>query len=458
MFSNEAEVASSTTKSFRESLTSKKYFTRQDSESSGILALMRIQRIMTQVKEEFYTYSRGQKLFLFFAMLCGFLITAEYSITATSSKSIFLTYYNVKIYPYVWILTVPLNLLVVALYNRFLHKLGCFNMLLCTILLTMGINVVSGAFVQKVPPLAFLLYVWKDIYVMLMFQQLWSVIHVSTATSQSKYLYGVLFGVSGTGAIFGHLMPSFFAVQMGSETLLYMTIPLYSAFIAAYYQLLKYSEVQKDQMQINQPVGGFKLIRRSATLKFILLIVILMQLSTTIIDYQFNSFLQTKFPMQDLRTQFCGRLAEIISISKFFLQCFATFLLVQFLGLRKSHFVVPGLLLGNAALTLLFPSFGVITYGFSMIKTFDYSIFNILKEMLYVPLKTDEKFKAKAVIDVFAYRSAKAFASFFVIALAAFSPEKLPYAYSWGPFILFLVWIGAVFFYFQKRQEKLLEA
>jgi len=214
----------------------------------------------------------------------------------------------------------------------------------------------------------------------------------------------------------------------------------------------------EDHLQIRKAKGGFKLIRSSRALKFILLIVILMQLSTTIMDYQFNNFLQQKFPMQDLRTQFYGRLWGMINTCKLCLQFFATFLLVQFLGLRKSHFVVPGILLGNAALTLFAPSFGVITYEFSVIKTFDYSIFNILKEMLYVPLKTDEKFKAKAVIDVFAYRSAKAFASLFVIGLGMFSPEKLPYAYSWGPFTLFVVWIGAVFFYFQRRQEKLLEA
>lgn len=420
---------------------------------------MKIQKIITQVKEEFQTYSKGEKFFLFFAMLCGFFITAEYAITATTSKSIFLTYYNVNLYPYVWLLTVPLNLLVVTLYNRFLSKLGCFKMLLCTVFLTMGINFLSGAFVQKCPPLALLLYIWKDIYVMLMFQQLWSVIHVKTGTSKSKYLYGILFGVSGSGAIFGHLMPSFFAVKIGSESLLYMTIPIYVLFIAAYHKMLKHSGIEgEDYMQIKKAQGGFRLIGSSSTLKFILLIVILMQLSITIMDYQFNSFLQKEIPIQDLRTQFCGRLAEIISICKFFLQFFATFLLVQFLGLRKSHFVVPGILLGNAALTLITPSFGVITYGFSVIKTFDYSIFNILKEMLYVPLKTDEKFKAKAVIDVFAYRSAKAFASLFVIALGILSPEKLPYAYSWGPFTLFAVWIGAVFFYFQRRQEKLLEA
>ena len=86
-----------------------------------------------------------------------------------------------------------------------------------------------------------------------------------------------------------------------------------------------------------------------------------------------------------------------------------------------------------------------VTYSFAVIKTFDYSIFNIIKEMLYVPLKKEEKFKAKAVIDIFAYRSAKAFASFFVIGIQFFFPNRLPYAFTWGPLILFMVWIGAVY-------------
>lgn len=420
---------------------------------------MMIQKVFTQIRGEFQRYSKGQKFFLLFAMLCGFFITAEYAITKPTSNSIFLAHYSVKLYPYAWLLTVPLNLLVVTLYNRFLSKLGCFRMFLCTIFVTMGINAISGAFVNQFPPLAFLLYVWKDIYVLLMFQQLWSVIHTKTEISKAKYLYGILFGVSGIGAIFGSLVPSFFAVRLGSEHLLYLTIPLYLLFIGAYHQMLKRSGMESnDHLEIRQAKGGFKLIRSNRALKFILAIVILMQLSTTIMDFQFNTFLQTRYPIQDLRTEFYGRLWGMINTCKLCLQFFATFLLVQFMGLRKSHFVVPGILLGNAALTLLNPTFAIITYSFSVVKTFDYSIFNILKEMLYVPLKTDEKFKAKAIIDVFAYRSAKAFASLFVIALGFFSPEKLPYAYSWGPFVLFAVWIGAVFVHFHRHEEKLLEA
>ena len=423
---------------------------------------MKLQKILSQARAEVMTYSKSEKLFLIFAMICGFFITAEYAITKPTSNSIFIAHYGMKLYPYAWLATVPLNLIIVTLYNRFLPLLGCFRMFLCTIALTMGINALSGLYVAENSFLSFLLYVWKDIYVLLMFQQLWSVIHTRTEMSKAKYLYGILFGMGGLGAIFGSMVPSFFAVKMGSEHLLFMTVPLYLLFGGVYYLMLRqggYLNNRNLKIASHKTTQGLKLIRSSTSLKFILLIVILMQLSTTIMDYQFNTFLHQKFPMQDLRTQFYGRLWAVINTCKLCLQFFATFLLVQFLGLRNSHFVVPGVLLLNATLSLFNPSFSMITYSFGVIKTFDYSIFNIIKEMLYVPLKTDEKFKAKAIIDVFAYRSAKALASLFVIGMQIFYPLHLPYAFSWGPFSLFLIWIATVAFLFKKESaEKPLEA
>ncbi len=419
-------------------------------------------RSLLMIFEKIFSQIRGEKerLFLLFAMLCGFFITAEYAITKPTSNSIFLAHYSVKLYPYAWLLTVPLNFLAVTLYNRFLPRLGCFRMFLWTVGVTIGINTLCGLYVQQFTPLSFLLYVWKDIYVLLMFQQVWSFIHMKTEMKKAKYLYGIIFGVSGIGAIFGSMVPGFFAVKLGSEHLLYMTIPIYLLFIATYHQMLKRSNLEgSEALQIKKAEGGGQLIKTSSALKFILFIVVLMQLSTTIMDYQFNTYLQERYPLQDLRTQFYGRLWGIINTCKLCLQFFATFLLLKFLGLRRSHFVVPGILLGNAILSLFQPTFIFITYGFSVIKTFDYSIFNIIKEMLYVPLKTDEKFKAKALIDVFAYRSAKAFASVFVLGMQFLSPAKLPYAYSWGPLTLFIVWIIVVFLFLRRPQEqKLLEA
>lgn len=413
------------------------------------------------IKSELQSYSSVERLIVLCAMICSFCITAEYAVTKPTSNSIFITHYTVKWLPYAWLATVPLNLLVVSLYNRFLPILGCFRLFLLTVGLTIGVNVFSASFIGKAPFLPFVLYIWKDIYVLLMFQQLWSVIHAMTKMSRAKYLYGILFGIGGIGSIVGSMIPGFFAVKIGSEHLLFSSIPIYAIFIMAYFFLLKNSgflhshkEDEKLRMGPKHASQGFSLIKTSRALKFILLIVVLMQLSTTVMDYQFNTFLQFRIPDQDMRTEFYGRLWGMINSLNLCLQFVASFLLVQFLGLRRSHILIPGVLFVNAIGYLLHPTFAMITYSFSVIKTFDYSIFNIIKEMLYVPLKTDEKFKAKAIIDVFAYRSAKALASVVVIALQFFCPLQLPYAFSWAHVILFFIWIASVIFLLKEEKPK----
>ena len=281
--------------------------------------------------------------------------------------------------------------------------------------------------------------------------------------SRAKYLYGILFGIGGLGSVLGSMIPGFLAVKHGSESLLFSTIPIYTVFIGAYFFLLKSSgflnsHKEEEQLRLGpkNTFQGFGMIKTSRPLKFILLIVVLMQLSTTVMDYQFNTFLQERIPNQDLRTEFYGRLWGMINTINLCFQFIASFLLVQFLGLRRSHILLPGVLLVNAIGYLMHPTFAMITYSFSVIKTFDYSIFNIIKEMLYVPLKTGEKFKAKAIIDIFAYRSAKALASILVIVLQIFWPSQLPYAFSWAHVALFFIWISSVVIFL--REEKPQEA
>ena len=63
----------------------------------------------------------------------------------------------------------------------------------------------------------------------------------------------------------------------------------------------------------------------------------------------------------------------------------------------------------------MIPSFAMTAFAYSLTKSIDYSIFGVLREMLFLPLKLDEKYRAKAVIDVFAHRTSKALASFLLI-------------------------------------------
>jgi ATP/ADP translocase len=103
---------------------------------------------------------------------------------------------------------------------------------------------------------------------------------------------------------------------------------------------------------------------------------------------------------------------------------------------------------------LFFPTFTFISFYFANIKAFDYSIFGIIKEMLYIPLKVDEKFKAKAIIDVFAYRTAKALASLIIMGLGLLHSYSLNTLLSWGVIFIFFAWMIAVLVLFKHYYKE----
>lgn len=405
------------------------------------------------IKEEILRFTAKERIFILCAMLCGFCISAEYAIVRPVSNAVFITSYTSEAFPWAWLAVVPLNFLVVALYNRFLPRVGCLKMFLISTSVTIGGNIFCAIFMKQFSALPFIFYIWKEIYVLLMFQQLWSVIHSTIKLDKAKYLYGLLFAVGGLGGALGSILPGFFAVKMGSENLLYTTLPIYLALIVAYFWMLKHTDTLPKNKWEEQSSWqeGFQLIKSSKYLTFILLIVLFMQISSTIIYYQFNTILETTIGDKDMRTEYCGRVLGIVNSLTIGLQLFGSFLLVHFLGLRTSHILIPCLLSVNALGCFLLPTFPMISYAYITIKACDFSIFGIIKEMLYIPLKINEKFHAKAIIDVFAYRTAKALASFLIL---FFQFVHAPFSFlSLGSIFLFVVWSLIVLGMYQHKEE-----
>jgi len=102
------------------------------------------------------------------------------------------------------------------------------------------------------------------------------------------------------------------------------------------------------------------------------------------------------------------------------------------------HLIIPLSILGNILLFIFRPTFLVASYLFAYIKFIDFSVFNISKEMLYLPLKIDEKFRAKAVIDVFSCRTAKGLSSIFLLFIGCFNIQFL---ISYFLFMIVILWM-----------------
>lgn len=385
----------------------------------------------------------GINLFIISAMACGFFISADYSIVRPVSNSLFIHFYGTEYLPFAWLFGLPFSFIAVSLYNRYLARIGCWKMFLIIGSSVVGTNLICAFFIDQMSWFSFFFYMWKEVYIMLMFQQLWSVIHSTVNKEKAKHLYGLLFGFGALGGLLGSFLPGFFAVKIGSESLLFASLPLYFCLGFAFSFLLKKGNTVSFEKN-GDFFEGIKLIKSSHALLFILSIVVLIQFCSTLIDFQFQTSLAEAIPDKDLRTEYAGKLFSVIHGVTLCLQFVGTYLLVRFLGLRASHFLVPFLLGLSYLGYLLFPLFGVISFSFAMLKSFDFSFFGIIKEMLYIPMKSEEKFHAKAVIDVFAYRSSKALASFLIL----FSQ---PYFLTWANISLFVIWCIIAIKYFRDK-------
>ncbi len=386
------------------------------------------------LRKELGSYTMSERLFILFAMLVNFLICAEYAIVRPVSNSLFIQAFGAELFPYAWLATVPLNILIVSLYNSLLPRLGCFKLFFVSIVVVAGGNLFFACFFERFASLPFIFYVWKELYVLLMFQQLWSVIHSTVQIDRAKYLYGFFFGIGGLGSLFGSAFPGFFAVTYGSEKLLFLSCPLYLFLLLFYWRMTRHAAVHHVTTEFKRHsvaslqsfLHGCQLIARSRFLIFALLIVVLMQFSSALIDFQFNAFLGKTIADKDLRTEYGARVLGIVHALTVSMQFIGSYFLIRLVGLKRSYYALPLLIGGGVLSYALFPLFPLLGLSYIAVKSLDFSLFGILREMLYVPLKSDEKFRAKAVIDIFAYRSAKALASFLILALQVFFIDVSP--------------------------------
>ncbi len=415
---------------------------------------------MNAAIQELKSFSRAEKLFILFAMIAGFCISGEYASTRPASSAIFLSVFSTEAIPIVWLISVPFNLAVVYFYNRFLPKIGPQKMMAYTSSFVMVFHLFCAISLHWCPKLIFLQFLLKDTYIVLMFKQLWSMIHSTISSTRAKYLYGCIYGMGTMGAILGSLIPSFTAVDVGSEQIFLCSIPFYALLLYSYSKAYKLSALKEGAFFKNltlnpSPMEGFSLIRKSRYLIASLCLVVFMQVSIGLMDYQFNAHVAMNILDKDLRTEYVGSIVGLTNLLSLILQFVGGFLLVHILGVRGSHLFIPMMLLASSLTSFAIPTFTVITLGNIFIKSIDFSIFGVIREMLYTPLRLDEKYRAKAIIDIFAYRSSKALVSILILGLQFFFSSQILEITSAFSVTIIVAWIITMSYLFRKPMEAL---
>jgi len=385
-------------------------------------------------------YAKEEKTFLFCCAAINFLIAFDYSIIRPAAQSLFLSVFSPKFFATAWICSVPLTFLAGCLYNYFLPKIGCFRLCAVCCCTSIVMHSACALFIPTLPQLTFFVYIWKDMAIMLMFQQLWPIIHAKISPSKAHYLYGILFAMTAFGSMCGSCLSGCFATVIGSRHLLFSTLCIYPVLLFFYGKITPFSFFHIKQTSLAQAWKGLLLIKNSSTLKIIGSLVLCMQIASAIVEFQFSSFLAKDLPHVDLRTAFVGQTMGIVHCASLCIQICGAYILLRWIGLKGCHLAVPVILLCNSVLFFFMPVLRMIHFAFATVKIFDFSLFTIIKEILYNPLSLEEKFCAKAFIDIFVYRSSKAWAALCIFLFSSYIDAFYPLILGCWMILVFAHW------------------
>lgn len=352
--------------------------------------------------------------------LAAMFTLAGYEFIRSASTVLFKSAYGAENLPLVMAAMPLVVFLGVALYSRILTRLGPRRTLIVTslgsglLIFACYLLVLNGS--KTITPV---LYLLKELYIVLLIEQYWSYINSSLSSDGAKKLNGPITGIAGIGGAIGGTLVGVTATSWGTETMLLLaSVSLIPAALVSNFTYLRYGEPEAPPVNAQSGQMGWGLFRENKTLAYLLAIVLISQVVSAVLDLKFQGLLSLEFHgSQDEETAFQGKFWGMLNTSVLVLQFLLVPLLMSFVSLRLIHILMPLIHLSAISIAVISPSIITVGIAFFLFKAFDYSLFRASKEVLYVPLGYDERYRAKELIDVFGYRTGKGVSSVGIVAL-----------------------------------------
>lgn len=265
-------------------------------------------------------------------------------------------------------------------------------------------------------------YLFGDLFSTLMVATFFAFLNDSVTPDAAKRLYGLV-GLGGVmGGVFGTTTVAGLIGQLERSDWLWACFGLGLAIAVVAFAAgrlvernpppeapAKPADAGEKTAEGNAALEGAKLVFRSPYLLAIVGIVGLYEIVSTILDFQFTSTVAHYLEGPAIGKQFSIVFA-ITNAVAMFVQLFVTSLVMSRLGVGVALLALPTAVLAASVGFMALPILWVGSFLNTADNGFSYSINQSAKESLYVPTSRDEKYKAKAFIDMFVQRFAKALA------------------------------------------------
>jgi len=269
------------------------------------------------------------------------------------------------------------------------------------------------------------LYLFGDLFNTLMVATFFAFLNDSVAPEHTKRLYGPIILGGVAGGAFGSLVVAVNYKALSAEAWMLICAGLVVVIALAAQQAGRRilhrapaAEGQAPGARGSAALEGARLVFRSRYLLAIVAIVGLYEIVSTILDYQFTASV-VHYLDEGERGQHFATVGFVLNGLALAVQIFLTSAVMSRLGVRAALLIMPVVVLGNSGLFLVLPLLWIGSFLSISDNALNYSINQSARESLYTPTTRDEKYKAKAFIDMFVQRFAKSIAVGVNLALAA---------------------------------------
>ncbi len=306
-------------------------------------------------------------------------------------------------------------------------------------------------------------YLFGDLFSTLMVATFFVFLNDSVTPVEAKRLYGLI-GLGGVvGGVFGTSAVRVWIDDLDRTDWLWVCFAIATAIIVIAMTAGRFI-AKKDETDVslkndgkrrhgNPAFEGAQLVFKSRYLLAIASVVGLYEIVSTLLDFQFTATISHYLDGDAIGKQF-SMVFAITNWVSMFVQLFLTSFIMTRFGLTAALMVLPVAILAGSAGFLIFPVLWVGSSLNTVDNGFSYSINQSAKETLYVPTSKDEKYKAKAFIDMFVQRFAKALAVGVSLIVTSFFVEFDSIRYlSLLTVVLIVLWLWSVRYAGQRFDE-----
>jgi AAA family ATP:ADP antiporter len=289
--------------------------------------------------------------------------------------------------------------------------------------------------------LGYAFYIWLSVFNLFVVSVFWAFMADGFKEGQGQRLFGVV-AIGGTvGAIVGAWLAATLSLGVTLGTLrLHLEPPALILLAAVLLEAaLQCVQALADAFGMGHEAGGerepgpgpLEGLRRLATspyLRLIAVYLLLFTIASTLLYLTQGRIVAAAFKTQTARTAAFARLDLWTNLLTLCVQLFFTGRLIRKAGIPAVLLLLPALTLGGFAALAIWPVFATLAVVQVARRGIHYAVDRPARELLYIPLEPDDRYKAKPFIDTFVYRGGDLLGVWIPTAMAALGLAAAPVA------------------------------